>query len=188
MRLILVVMLKMHKYEYMQRAKEKLSYIIPLTLGVIILLLYLNFRNARDVALILLTLPMGLVGGVLFMSYYQFNFSVAVGVGFIALAGVAAETGVIMLQYLKQAIENEKPITTSALENSILEGAVNRVRPVMMTAIATIAGLVPVMYGSGVGSEVMSRIAAPMLGGMISVVVLTLLVLPVAYYQVVRSR
>jgi Cu(I)/Ag(I) efflux system membrane protein CusA/SilA len=176
------------QYEYMQRAKEKLSYIIPLTLGVIILLLYLNFRNARDVALILLTLPMGLVGGVLFMSYYQFNFSVAVGVGFIALAGVAAETGVIMLQYLKQAIENEKPITTSALENSILEGAVNRVRPVMMTAIATIAGLVPVMYGSGVGSEVMSRIAAPMLGGMISVVVLTLLVLPVAYYQVVRSR
>jgi Cu(I)/Ag(I) efflux system membrane protein CusA/SilA len=176
------------QYEYMQRAKEKLSYIVPLTLGVIILLLYLNFRNARDVALILLTLPMGLVGGVLFMSYYQFNFSVAVGVGFIALAGVAAETGVIMLQYLKQAIENEKPITTSALENSILEGAVNRVRPVMMTAIATIAGLVPVMYGSGVGSEVMSRIAAPMLGGMISVVVLTLLVLPVAYYQVVRSR
>jgi Cu(I)/Ag(I) efflux system membrane protein CusA/SilA len=176
------------QYEYMQRAKEKLNYIVPLTLGVIILLLYLNFRNARDVVLILLTLPMGLVGGVLFMSYYQFNFSVAVGVGFIALAGVAAETGVIMLQYLKQAIENKKPTTRGALQNSILEGAVNRVRPVMMTAIATIAGLIPVMYGSGVGSEVMSRIAAPMLGGMISVVILTLLVLPVAYYQVVRSR
>jgi Cu(I)/Ag(I) efflux system membrane protein CusA/SilA len=176
------------QYEYMQRAKEKLSYVVPLTLGVIILLLYLNFRNARDVALILLTLPMGLVGGILLMSYYQFNFSVAVGVGFIALAGVAAETGVIMLQYLKQAIEDEQPTTREALQISILDGAVNRVRPVMMTAIATIAGLVPVMVGSGVGSEVMSRIAAPMLGGMISVVILTLLVLPVAYYQAVRSR
>jgi Cu(I)/Ag(I) efflux system membrane protein CusA/SilA len=174
------------QYEYMQRAKEKLSYVVPLTLGLIILLLYLNFRNARDVALILLTLPMGLVGGILLMSYYQFNFSVAVGVGFIALAGVAAETGVIMLQYLKQAIEDEQPSTRAALQNSILDGAVNRVRPVMMTAIATIAGLVPVMYGAGVGSEVMSRIAAPMLGGMISVVILTLLVLPVAYYQLVR--
>ena len=174
------------QYEYMQRAKEKLSYVVPLTLGVIILLLYLNFRNARDVALILLTLPMGLVGGILLMSYYQFNFSVAVGVGFIALAGVAAETGVIMLQYLKQAIEDEQPSTRVALQNSILDGAVNRVRPVMMTAIATIAGLVPVMYGAGVGSEVMSRIAAPMLGGMISVVILTLLILPVAYYQTVR--
>jgi Cu(I)/Ag(I) efflux system membrane protein CusA/SilA len=176
------------QYEYMERAKEKLSYVVPLTLGVIIVLLYLNFRNARDVALILLTLPMGLVGGILLMSYYQFNFSVAVGVGFIALAGVAAETGVIMLQYLKQAIIDEKPTTRETLQSSILEGAVNRVRPVMMTAIATIAGLIPVMYGSGVGSEVMSRIAAPMLGGMISVVILTLLVLPVAYYQAVRSQ
>jgi Cu(I)/Ag(I) efflux system membrane protein CusA/SilA len=172
------------QYEYMQRAKEKLSYVVPFTLGIIILLLYLNFRSGRDVALILLTLPMGLVGGILMMQYYQFNFSVAVGVGFIALAGVAAETGVIMLQYLKQAIIDEKPTTKEALQISILDGAVNRVRPVMMTAIATIAGLVPVMYGSGVGSEVMSRIAAPMLGGMISVVILTLLVLPVAYYQV----
>jgi Cu(I)/Ag(I) efflux system membrane protein CusA/SilA len=172
------------QYEYMQRAKEKLSYVVPFTLGIIILLLYLNFRSGRDVALILLTLPMGLVGGILMMQYYQFNFSVAVGVGFIALAGVAAETGVIMLQYLKQAIIDEKPATKEALQISILDGAVNRVRPVMMTAIATIAGLVPVMYGSGVGSEVMSRIAAPMLGGMISVVILTLLVLPVAYYQV----
>ena len=171
------------QYEYMQRAKEKLSYVVPLTLGIIILLLYLNFRNARDVALILLTLPMGLVGGILLMSYYQFNFSVAVGVGFIALAGVAAETGVIMLQYLKQACADGSPKDSAQLRQTILTGAVRRVRPVMMTAIATIAGLVPVMYGSGVGSEVMSRIAAPMLGGMISVVILTLLVLPVAYYQ-----
>lgn len=173
------------QYEYMQRAKEKLSYVIPLTLGIIILLLYLNFRNGRDVVLILLTLPMGLVGGILMMQYYSFNYSVAVGVGFIALAGVAAETGVIMLQYLKQALLEDKPETKDALQLSILEGAVHRVRPVMMTAIATIAGLVPVMYGSGVGSEVMSRIAAPMLGGMISVVILTLLVLPVAYYQAI---
>jgi len=171
------------QYEYMQRAKEKLSYVVPLTLGIIILLLYLNFRNGRDVALILLTLPMGLVGGILMMQFYSFNFSVAVGVGFIALAGVAAETGVIMLQYLKQALLDNKPETKIELQNAILNGAVHRVRPVMMTAIATIAGLVPVMMGSGVGSEVMSRIAAPMLGGMISVVILTLLVLPVAYYQ-----
>ncbi|MFT6188275.1 MAG: Cu(I)/Ag(I) efflux system membrane protein CusA/SilA [Oleispira sp.] len=176
------------QYEYMQRAKEKLSYVVPLTLGIIILLLYLNFRNARDVALILLTLPMGLVGGILMMLYYQFNFSVAVGVGFIALAGVAAETGVIMLQYLKQALLDDKPQGQQALQQSILHGAVNRVRPVMMTALATIAGLIPVMYGTGVGSEVMSRIAAPMLGGMISVVILTLLVLPVAYYQVALRR
>ncbi len=173
------------QYEYMQRAKEKLSYVVPLTLGIIILLLYLNFRNSRDVILILLTLPMGLVGGILIMSYYQFNFSVAVGVGFIALAGVAAETGVIMLQYLKQAINDDKPENKQQLQMAILDGALRRVRPVMMTAIATIAGLVPVMYGTGVGSEVMSRIAAPMLGGMISVLILTLLVLPVAYYQAV---
>jgi copper/silver efflux system protein len=173
------------QYEYMERAKEKLSYVIPFTLGIIILLLYLNFRNSRDVILILLTLPMGLIGGILIMSYYQFNFSVAVGVGFIALAGVAAETGVIMLQYLKQAIIEEKPETVEQLQTAILDGALRRVRPVMMTAIATIAGLVPVMYGTGVGSEVMSRIAAPMLGGMISVVILTLLVLPVAYFVVV---
>ena len=181
------------QYEYMQRAKEKLSVVVPLTLGIIFLLLYLNFRNVRDVALILLTLPMGLVGGILMMQYYQFNFSVAVGVGFIALAGVAAETGVIMLQYLKQALldsqwSGDKPQSQQALQQSILHGAVNRVRPVMMTALATIAGLIPVMYGAGIGSEVMSRIAAPMLGGMISVVILTLLVLPVAYYQAVSGQ
>jgi Cu(I)/Ag(I) efflux system membrane protein CusA/SilA len=109
---------------------------------------------------------------------------VAVGVGFIALAGVAAETGVLMLQYIKQACEDEQPENAQQLHQSILDGAVRRVRPVMMTAIATIAGLIPVMHGTGVGSEVMSRIAAPMLGGMVSVVILTLLVLPVAYYQV----
>ena len=173
------------QYEYMQRAKERLSYVVPFTLSIIILLLYLNFRNGRDVALILLTLPMGLVGGILIMQFYSFNFSAAVGVGFIALAGVAAETGVIMLQYLKQALLDDKPKTKAELQRTILDGAVHRVRPVMMTATATIAGLVPVMAGTGVGSEVMSRIAAPMLGGMISVVILTLLVLPVAYYQAV---
>ena len=176
------------QYEYMQRAKEKLAYAVPLTFGLIIFLLYLNFRNSRDVALILLTLPMGLVGGVLLMAYYQFHFSVAVGVGFIALAGVAAETGVIMLQYLKQAYHDDKPKNACQLRQIILIAAVRRIRPVMMTAVATIAGLIPVMYGSGVGSEVMSRIAAPILGGMISVVILTLLVLPVAYYQAVRAR
>jgi Cu(I)/Ag(I) efflux system membrane protein CusA/SilA len=171
------------QYEYMERALEKLTYIVPLTIMIIIVLLYLNFRSFAEVSMILITLPLAMTGGILLMFVEGYNFSVAVGVGFIALAGVAAETGVIMLQYLKQSCA-ELPDATSkdAIKRAVLEGAVLRVRPVMMTAIATIVGLIPVMYGTGTGSEVMSRIAAPMVGGMVSSVILTLLVIPVTYY------
>ncbi|GLQ30326.1 efflux RND transporter permease subunit [Litoribrevibacter albus] len=171
------------QYEYMERAIEKLTYIVPLTVFIIIILLYMNFRSVAEVMMILLTLPLAMTGGVLLMYLEGFNFSVAVGVGFIALAGVAAETGVIMLQYLKQSCaELPRKATALDIKHAVLEGAVLRVRPVMMTAIATIVGLIPVMYGSGTGSEVMSRIAAPMVGGMVTSVVLTLMVIPVTYY------
>ncbi|MFC3151355.1 efflux RND transporter permease subunit [Litoribrevibacter euphylliae] len=171
------------QYEYMERAVEKLTYIVPLTLMIIIVLLYMNFRSFAEVMMILLTLPLAMTGGVLLMYFEGFNFSVAVGVGFIALAGVAAETGVIMLQYLKQSCgELPNTVDRQHIKAAVLDGAVLRVRPVMMTAIATIVGLIPIMYGAGTGSEVMSRIAAPMVGGMVTSVVLTLIVIPVTYY------
>ncbi|MCJ8273004.1 MAG: CusA/CzcA family heavy metal efflux RND transporter, partial [Psychrosphaera sp.] len=174
------------QYEYMQRAKEKLTYVVPLTLGIIVLLLFLNFRNFVEVSIIMGTLPLAMVGSIWLMYLQGFNFSVAVGVGFIALAGVAVEIGVIMLVYLNQAYEQmlaniEKP-TVKDLANAVLEGAGMRVRPVMMTAAAIIVGLLPILYGTGTGSEVMSRIAAPMVGGMVSAVILTLLVVPAVYF------
>jgi len=169
------------QYEYMQRAKATLTYVIPLTLMIIVVLLYLNFRNMAEVAMLVATLPVAMVGGIWLMYFEGFNFSVAVAVGFIALAGVAVETGVIMLQYLKQACQHENAGDAASLEHAVREGALCRVRPVVMTAIATIIGLFPVMYGTGTGSEVMSRIAAPMVGGMISALLLTLLVLPAVY-------
>ena len=180
------------QYEYMERAKQKLTYVVPLTLMIIVVLLYMNFRSFAEVIMIICTLPLAMVGGIAIMFVEGFNFSVAVAVGFIALAGVAAETGVIMLQYLKQsyldAIQNarDNPLTQGQIKSAVLEGAILRVRPVTMTAIATIVGLLPVMYGSGTGSEIMSRIAAPMVGGMISAVILTLLILPAIYYLWLR--
>ncbi|MFL0799510.1 MAG: efflux RND transporter permease subunit [Agarilytica sp.] len=184
------------QYEYMARAKEKLKYVIPLTLAIIIVLLYLSFRNFTEVALIMGTLPLALVGSVWLMYWLNFNFSIAVGVGLIALAGVAVEIGLIMLVYLNQSLntmtqEQQSPqhrISASKLKQAILNGAVLRVRPVLMTAGATIVGLVPIMYGSGTGSEVMQRLAAPMVGGMFSALVLTLLVLPAAYYLLMKRR
>ncbi len=175
------------QYEYMQRAKEKLSYVVPLTIAIILLLLYLSFRNVSEVLIIMGTLPFALIGGIWLMYLLGFNFSVAVGVGFIALAGVAVETGVIMLVYLNQAYqqmlaEQGESFSRDALFDAILHGAVRRIRPVMMTAATIIIGLFPILYGSGTGSEVMSRIAAPMVGGMASTLVLTLLILPVIYY------
>lgn len=178
------------QYEYMQRAKAKLTYVVPLTLFIIIILLYLNFKNVVEVAIIMGTLPLAMVGSVWLMYLQGFNFSVASGVGFIALAGVAVEIGVIMLVYLNQAYNNmlklhhSSHVTTTKqhVYEAILHGAGRRVRPVMMTATAIIAGLLPILYGTGTGSEVMSRIAAPMVGGMLSAVFLTLLVLPVMYY------
>ncbi|WP_341206350.1 efflux RND transporter permease subunit [uncultured Psychrosphaera sp.] len=178
------------QYEYMQRAKAKLAYVIPLTLFIIMILLYLNFRNVIEVAMIMGTLPLAMVGSIWLMYLQGFNFSVAVGVGFIALAGVAVEIGVIMLVYLNQAFKEmlaehqDKGITTtkSDILEAVLYGAGMRVRPVMMTAAAIIVGLLPILYGTGTGSEVMSRIAAPMVGGMLSAVLLTLLVLPALFY------
>ena len=181
------------QYEYMQRAKAKLTYVVPLTLMLIVVLLYMNFRSFAEVFIIILTLPLAMVGGVTLMWLEGYNFSVATAVGFIALAGVAAETGVIMLQYLKQSYQEQAAkvgaaLSRQQLSTAILEGASLRVRPVMMTAIATIVGLVPVMYGTGTGSEVMSRIAAPMVGGMVTAVLLTLMVLPVLYSLWLRWR
>lgn len=179
------------QYEYMQRAKEKLVYVVPLTLAIIIVLLYLNFKRFAEVAIIMGTLPFALVGSVWLMYLLDFNFSVAVGVGFIALAGVAVEIGVIMLVYLDQAYEklnspearpHDHTPEIDQLREAVLEGAGMRVRPVMMTSISIIVGLLPILVGTGTGSEVMSRIAAPMIGGMISAVILTLLVLPVVYF------
>ena len=178
------------QYEYMERAKEKLTYVIPLTLAIIVILLYLNFRSLVEVLLIMGTLPLALIGGLWLMYLYEFNFSVGVGVGFIALAGVAIEIGVIMLVYLNQSWnmtlaqsrkENSMP-NRDELKQSIYDGAVLRVRPVMMTTIATIVGLLPVFLGSGTGSEITSRIAAPMVGGMVSALLLILVVLPAVYY------
>ena len=176
------------QYEYMLRAKEKLTYVVPLTLAIIIILLYLNFRNFTEVAIIMGTLPLAMVGSIWLLYLHGFNFSVAVGVGFIALAGVAVEIGVIMLVYLNQsyqqltANQTTETISKESLMKAVLEGAGMRVRPVMMTAAAIIIGLLPILYGSGTGSEVMSRIAAPMVGGMVSALILTLLVLPAVYF------
>ncbi|AEE22919.1 heavy metal efflux pump, CzcA family [Glaciecola sp. 4H-3-7+YE-5] len=178
------------QYEYIERAKDKLNYVIPLTLAIIVLLLYLNFKRFAEVAIILGTLPLAMIGGVWLVYLADFNLSVAVGVGFIALAGVAVEIGVIMLVYLNQAYqgltdsaqkEGER-ISIEALRESVMQGAGLRVRPVMMTVATVIIGLLPVMYGSGTGSEVMSRIAAPMVGGMASALILSLLIVPAVYF------
>ncbi|MBU3069212.1 efflux RND transporter permease subunit [Aestuariicella sp. G3-2] len=183
------------QYEYMERAKAKLTYVIPLTLAIIVVLLYLNFRSFTEVAIIMGTLPLAIVGSVWLMYLLKFNFSIAVGVGLIALAGVAVEIGVIMLVYLNQAVEqakssqkNSAPLSLPVFKQAVLDGAVLRVRPVLMTTGATIVGLLPIMYGDGTGSEVMQRLAAPMVGGMISALVLTLLVLPAVYFLIFKHK
>ncbi|WP_339616341.1 efflux RND transporter permease subunit [uncultured Gilvimarinus sp.] len=175
------------QYVYMERAKEKLTYVIPLTLAIIAILLFINFRSFAEVGILMGTLPFALIGSIWLMYWQGFNFSIAVGVGFIALAGVAVEISVIMLVYLNQAWVRAKEdaggkLTINQLETAIIQGAGMRVRPVMMTAAAVTVGLLPILYGTGTGSEVMSRIAAPMVGGMISAVFLTLLVLPAVYF------
>ena len=184
------------QYEYMQRAQQKLSYVVPLTLAIIVILLYLNFRNFGEVAIILGTLPLALVGGIWLLYLESFNFSVAVGVGFIALAGVAVEIGVIMLVYLNQAYQDliqrsgadGTDISSAMLLAAVIEGATKRVRPVMMTVLTIVIGLLPVLYGSGTGSEVMSRIAAPMVGGMASALLLSLVVIPLIYFLAKRRH
>ncbi|WP_429100175.1 efflux RND transporter permease subunit [Aeromonas veronii] len=178
------------QYEYMERAKARLAYVVPLTVAIIVLLLYLAFRRFQEVLLILTTLPLAVVGGIWTLWLLDFNLSVAVGVGFIALAGVAVETGVLMLVYLNHAwddlVASGKP-DKAGLHRAVIHGAALRLRPKMMTVATIIAGLLPIMWSHGTGSEVMQRIAAPMIGGMVSALVLTLLVLPAAYY-LWRSR
>jgi len=175
------------QYEYMVRAKQKMQLVVPVTLIVIVLLLYLNFKSIPEVLIILGALPMSLVGGFWLLWYLQYNLSVAVWVGFIALAGVAAETGVVMLVFLLNSYKElqqqlGQQMSLKELHSSIIEGAVNRVRPKIMTVSAIMAGLLPIMLSDGTGSEVMRRIAAPMLGGMVSATILTLVVIPALFY------
>jgi Cu(I)/Ag(I) efflux system membrane protein CusA/SilA len=177
------------QFEAMERAIGKMKIVVPVTLLLIFLLLYLNFRRLTETLIVMLSVPFALVGGVWLMWWLGYNLSVAVAVGFIALAGVAAETGVVMLIYLDHAWEavqakckdEGRTPTAGDLYAAVMEGAVERVRPKMMTVVAIMAGLLPIMWGTGTGSEVMSRIAAPMVGGMISSTVLTLAVIPAIY-------
>ena len=177
------------QYEYLERATARLKIVVPVTLLIIFLLLYLNFRSFTETMIVMLSLPFALVGGLWLMWWLGFNLSVAVVVGFIALAGVAAETGVVMLIYLNQALAEIKTqrdiegraLTRGDLYDAIMEGAVERVRPKMMTVVAIMAGLLPIMWSTGTGSEIMQRIAVPMIGGMISSTLLTLIVIPAIF-------
>ncbi|MEO7084210.1 MAG: CusA/CzcA family heavy metal efflux RND transporter [Gemmatimonadaceae bacterium] len=179
------------QYEYMQRAKQKMKVVIPATLAIIFLLLYFNFKSVGETMIVMLSLPFALVGGVWFVWALGYNWSVAVAIGFIALSGVAAETGVVMLIYLDQAwkarLGRGDRATVADLYAAVVEGAVDRVRPKMMTVTAIMAGLLPILWGNGTGASVMKRIAAPMVGGMISSTVLTLVVIP-AVYSVWQER
>src|SRR4030067_263406 len=177
------------QFEYRERAAAKMKIVIPVPFMIIFLLLYLNFRRITETLIVMLSVPFALVGGIWLLWLLDYNLSVAVAVGFIALAGVAAETGVVMLIYLEHAWqeiqsrcsgEGRQP-TRNDLHAAIMRGAVERVRPKMMTVVAIMAGLLPILWGSGAGSEVMRRIAAPMVGGMISSTILTLIVIPGLY-------
>jgi len=173
------------QWEYMQRAKQTLKYVIPLTLLIIVVLLYTNFKSSAKTLIVMLSLPFALVGGIWLIFLLGYNTSVAVWVGFIALAGVAAETGVVMIVYLDEVYDRrvrEGTMRSSRdLYDAIIEGAVMRVRPKMMTVTAIIAGLLPIMWSSGTGADVMKRVAAPMVGGMVTSTILTLIVIPVIY-------
>ena len=179
------------QFEYMQRAEKRLRVVVPVTLVIIFLLLYLNFRNVAESLLVMLSLPFALVGGIWLMYLLDYDFSVAVGVGFIALGGLAAETGVVMLIYLDQAwkeIRAEVDVPSLRdLNRAIVVGAVERVRPKMMTVMSTMVGLLPIMWGYGAGAQTMKRIAAPMVGGMVSSTILTLVVIP-AIYAIWKGR
>lgn len=183
------------QYEYLQRAMERLTVVVPFTLAIILLLLYLNFRNGMEVLIIVTTLPLALVGGFWLLYLLDYNLSVAVTVGFIALGGVAVEIGIVMLTYLDLALkrriaERGAKLTSEDVRAAVIEGALLRIRPATMTKVAIIAGLLPILWSSGTGSEAMQRIAAPMVGGMLSVAILTLVVIPAAYllWQEYRLR
>ena len=169
------------QYEYLQRAHERLTVIVPLTLIIILFLLYLSFRNLVQALMVMVAVPLALVGGFWFVYWLGYELSVAVAVGFIALAGVAAEFGVVMLVYLDEAVKRHRPTTLQGLRAAVTEGAVMRVRPKAMTAAVIIAGLLPIMLSTGTGTEVMRRIAAPMVGGMITAPLVSMLLIPVLY-------
>ncbi len=177
------------QFEYMERAKQRLQLVVPLTLCIIFVLLYLNFGRLTETFIVMLSVPFALVGGIWLLWFLDYNVSVAVGVGFIALAGVAAETGVVMLIYLdhaylekqRQCLEEKRAFTETDLYDALMTGAAERLRPKMMTVTAIMAGLLPILWSTGTGSEVMRRIAAPMVGGMVSSTLLTLIVIPALY-------
>ena len=173
------------QFEYMERANKRLAVVVPLTLAIIFLLLYLHFRNLTETAIVMLTLPFALVGGVWLMYAFDYNVSVAVAVGFIALSGLAAETGVVMLVYLDETYERYKAegrlLTLADLKRVVMEGAVDRVRPKLMTVATTMIGLLPIMFGTETGTRIMKRIAAPMVGGLVSSTILTLVIIPAIY-------
>jgi Cu(I)/Ag(I) efflux system membrane protein CusA/SilA len=175
------------QYEYMERAQKRLAVVIPVTLLIIFLLLFFNFKNVIESLLVMFVLPFSLVGGIWLLYWLDYDLSVAVGVGFIALAGVAAEIGVIMLTYLDQAYKEKlmhgQMNNLEDLKDAIYKGTAMRIRPIFMTVTAIIAGLLPIMWGAGTGSQVMKRIAAPMVGGMISTTILSLMVLPTLYFM-----
>jgi Cu(I)/Ag(I) efflux system membrane protein CusA/SilA len=182
------------QFEYLQRAADRLKTVVPVTLLVIFLLLYMNFRRLTETFIVMLSVPFALTGGFWLMYFMGFNMSVAVAVGFIALAGVAAETGVVMLIYLDGALsalvakrkQEGRTFTAGDLYHAIIEGAVERVRPKMMTVVAIMASLLPILWSTGTGSEVMKRIAVPLVGGMLSSTILTLIVIPATYAMVKR--
>jgi Cu(I)/Ag(I) efflux system membrane protein CusA/SilA len=173
------------QYEYMEKARKTLNVIVPATLLVIFILLFIHFKNIIEVVIVMASLPFALLGGFWLIYLLGYNMSVAVGVGFIALAGLATETGIVMLVYLdgvfKRKKQDNQMNTASDLHNAIVEGAVDRVRPKVMTVATTLIALLPVMYGSGAGSQIMRRIAAPMVGGLISSTIMTLIIIPVIY-------
>ena len=180
------------QFEYLERATERLKLVVPVTLAVIFVLLYLLFRSFADAGLVMAAVPFSLIGGFWLVWLLGHSISVATAVGFIALAGLAAEFGVVMLVYLKNALKHRldagEPMNDETLLAAIREGAVLRVRPKAMTVAVVMAGLLPILWGSGTGSEVMTRIAAPMVGGMVTAPLLSMLVVPAAWYLLHRRR
>ncbi|HLF98598.1 MAG TPA: efflux RND transporter permease subunit, partial [Methylococcaceae bacterium] len=179
------------QYEFMQRVRERLTVFVPLTLAIIFVLFYFTFRSVAETLMVMLGVPFALVGGIAYLAFLGYNMSIAVWVGLIALAGVAAETSAVMLAYLNEAVKRRRAAgrlnTPEDLIETVHAGAVERIRPMAMAGLANILGLIPVMWASGVGSDVMKRLAAPMVGGVLSAMLLTLVVIP-ALYALVKER
>jgi Cu(I)/Ag(I) efflux system membrane protein CusA/SilA len=167
---------------------KRLTFIVPITLFITFILIYLGLNSIRNALIVFFTLPFAAVGGIIYLDMLNFNFSIAVIVGFLSLIGVATETAIVMIIYLEEAVEKVTKRTKANIKEAIYEGAVLRVRPKLMTVFAILGGLLPIMYITGVGSEVMQRIAAPMIGGVVSSAVLTLLIIPAVYYMSLKKE